>query len=44
MHMKFYKPEHRKYSAPKVAIVSLKIERGFSASLENPFEDPEQDW
>lgn len=32
------------YCAPKMAIVKIEIESGYRASLENPFQDPEEDW
>lgn len=32
------------YHAPEARVVSLRIERGFEASLENPVTDPEIDW
>lgn len=42
--MEFMKLVSVEYSAPKFIIYDIAIEVGFSASLENPFEDPEQDW
>ena len=32
------------YLAPEVEILEVAVEFGFSSSIEDPIEDPEQDW
>ncbi len=32
------------YRMPQIREISLALERGFAASLENPVVDPEQEW
>lgn len=36
--------KNTQYITPTAKIISLTIERGFEASLENPITDPEIDW
>ena len=32
------------YLAPEVEIIEVAVEFGFSSSIEDPIEEPEQDW
>ena len=40
MDTKFYLP----YLAPDVEVVAIAIEHGFANSIEDPVENPEQEW
>ena len=40
MYTKFYLP----YLAPDVEVVAIAVEHGFANSIEDPVENPEQEW
>jgi hypothetical protein len=40
MNTKFFLP----YFAPDVEVIAIAVEQGFTNSIEDPVENPEQEW
>ena len=44
LNMKTVRFKNEEYATPKIVVYDIVPESGFVGSLENPYEEPEQDW
>ena len=44
LNMKTVRFKSEEYTTPKIVAYDIAPESGFVGSLENPYEEPEQDW